>query len=74
MVNIDIKQLLRDERQRRITPDAAVAEQEFNEASVCSISGLISLDDFAVGADKLQVGATSACGAVRLAMFIHILV
>jgi hypothetical protein len=55
MVTIDIKKLLRDERQSRIKPVAAAAQDGTDEASECSLSGEIILTSFAVGADKLSV-------------------
>ena len=55
MVTIDIKKLLRDERQRRTKPAAAAAQDASDEASECSLSGEINLARFAVGADKLPV-------------------
>lgn len=55
MVTIDIKKLLRDERQSRIKPVAEAAQDGSDEPSECSLSGRISLARFAVGVDRLSV-------------------
>lgn len=54
MVTIDIKQLLREERQRRKTPQADVPQRAEDEAAECSLTDQIDLGDYAVGQDKLQ--------------------
>ena len=56
MVTIDIKKLLRDERRKRITPITAAAQGDSHEHPACSLAHQIDLANFAVGADKLQVG------------------
>lgn len=60
MVTIDIKQLLRNERQRRTGPKLVATQQAPDEVAECNLDGPIILADFAVGADKLQVGVTQA--------------
>jgi hypothetical protein len=63
MVTIDIKKLLRDERQKRITPTTTVAQEESDELPACSLERKIDLASFAVGVDELSVGR--ALSAVR---------
>jgi hypothetical protein len=65
MVTIDIKQLLRAERQKRTTSGAAAVHQEPDEEQTCSVSEVVRLDDFAVGTDKLLVSGGYVCSVLR---------
>lgn len=55
MVTIDIKRLLREERQRRKGAQVDVSQHAEDETAECSLNGRVAVGDYAVGQDKLQV-------------------
>ncbi len=64
MVKIDIKQLLREDRQRRIAPKAPVVEHD----AITETGGLeqpVDLKNYAVGRDHLQAGRVAAACITR---------
>lgn len=58
MVTIDIKKLLRDERQLRAAPTAKILEQNADESD--ALKHPLDLDSFAVGREKLQASCAPA--------------
>lgn len=64
MVKIDIKQLLREDRQRRIAPKAPVVEHD-DIAETGGLEQPVDLENYAVGRDHLQAGCVAAACITR---------